>query len=108
MSIGNEGNRNEEVGIRILTLNDCDYCNWLKSELGAEGIAYVDIDADEHDDFSTAIEQKFKTNTYPIVFIDLGPSIVTIVGETELETSNTLRTFDTIPQLVGIIKQYIK
>ena len=108
MSIGIEGKGNEEVGIRILTLSDCDYCKWLKSELDEEGIAYVDIDAIEHNDFSTAIEQKFKTEVYPIVFIDLGPSIVTIVGETDLETSTTLRTFDTIPHLIGIIKQYIK
>ena len=33
---------------------------------------------------------------------------VTIVSETSLETSKTLRTFDTIPHLVGIIKSYIK
>ena len=100
--------KKEEVGVRLLTLSDCDYCNWLKSELDEEGIIYTNIDANEYDDFSTAIEQKFKTDTYPIVFIDLGLTVITIVGETSLETSNTLRTFDTIPQLVGIIKQYIK
>ena len=99
---------NGEVGVRVLTLSDCDYCNWLKSELDEEGIIYTNINANEYDDFSTAIEQKFKTDTYPIVFIDLGLTVITIVGETSLETSNTLRTFDTIPQLVGIIKQYIK
>ena len=100
--------KKEEVGVRLLTLSDCDYCNWLKSELDEEGIIYTNIDANEYDDFSTVIEQKFKTDTYPIVFIDLGLTVITIVGETSLETSNTLRTFDTIPQLVGIIKQYIK
>ena len=100
--------KKEEVGVRLLTLSDCDYCNWLKSELDEEGIIYTNINANEYDDFSTAIEQKIKTDTYPIVFIDLGLTVITIVGETSLETSNTLRTFDTIPQLVGIIKQYIK
>lgn len=100
--------KKEEVGVRLLTLSDCDYCNWLKSELDEEGIIYTNINANEYDDFSTAIEQKFKTDTYPLVFIDLGLTVITIVGETSLETSNTLRTFDTIPQLVGIIKQYIK
>ena len=89
--------KKEEVGVRLLTLSDCDYCNWLKSELDEEGIIYTNIDANEYDDFSTAIEQKFKTDTYPIVFIDLGLTVITIVGETSLETSNTLRTFDTIP-----------
>ena len=96
-----------EVGIRLLTLSDCDYCKWLKSELDAEGIAYDNIDADKFSDFADQVEQKFKTDTYPIVFIDLRPKVITIIPETELETSDTLLTFDTIPQLVGIIKKYI-
>ena len=100
--------KKEEVEVRLLTLSDCDYCSWLKSELDGQGITYTEIDAEEYDDFSTAIEQKFKTDTYPIVFIELNSTAITIVGETELETSDTLRTFDTIPHLVGIIKQYIK
>ena len=97
----------EKVGVRLLTLSDCAYCNWLKSELDAEGIAYDNIDADKFSDFADQVEQKFKTDTYPIVFIDLGPKVITIIPETELETSDTLLTFDTIPQLVGIIKKYI-
>jgi glutaredoxin len=97
-----------EVGVRLLTLSDCDYCMWLKSELNSCGIAYDNIDADQFSDFANAVENKFKTETYPIVFIDLGPTVVTIVSETNLETSETLRTFDTIPELIGIIKSYIK
>jgi len=99
-------NKNE-VGIRLLTLSDCDYCTWLKSELDAEGITYDNIDANQFSDFSSAVENKFKTDSYPIVFIDLGFNLVTIVPETELETSDTLRTFGSIPELIGIIKQYI-
>jgi len=96
-----------EVGIRLLTLGDCDYCTWLKSELDAEGIAYDNIDAHQFSDFANKIEEKFKTEAYPIVLIDLGVKIITIVPETELENSDTLLTFDTIPQLVNIIKRYI-
>ena len=99
---------NGEVGVRILTLSDCDYCSWLKSELDSQGISYADIDADKFSEFSESIEEKFKTISYPIVFIELGPKVVTIVPETDLDTSETLRTFDTIPELVGIIKSYIK
>ena len=98
----------EEVGIRIVTLGDCDYCIWLKNELDGCGIIYINIDANQFPDFADSIEKKFKTETYPIVFIDLGASIITIVPETSLDTSDTLHTFDTIPQLVGIIKSYIK
>lgn len=100
-------NEKEKVGVRLLTLSDCDYCMWLKSELDGCGITYVNIDANEFSDFADEVENKFKVDTYPIVFIDLGVKIITIVPETSLETSDTLRTFDTIPQLVGIIKQYI-
>ena len=105
--MSNDG-MNGEVGVRIVTLSDCDYCRWLKSELDANEISYTNIDAELFSDFSDAIEDRLKTDTYPMVFIDLGPNVIALVGETSLETNETLRTFDTIPHLVGIIKSYIK
>ena len=99
---------NGEVGVRILTLSDCSYCKWLKSELDAAGISYVNIDADIFSDFADSLENKFGTEHYPMVFIDLGPKVIAILPETNLEISDTLRTFDTIPELIGIIKSYIK
>lgn len=104
MSNKGEGAR---VGVRLLTLSDCDYCMWLKSELDGCGIAYTNIDANQFSDFADQIESKFKTDSYPIVFIDLGSKVITIVPETELETSDTLHTFNTIPELVNTIKNYI-
>lgn len=100
-------NDKREVGVRLLTLSDCDYCTWLKSELDGCGIAYTNIDVDQFSDFADQIEDKFKTESYPIVFIDLGTTVVTIIPETKLDTSDTLRTFDNIPELVNIIKEYI-
>jgi glutaredoxin len=105
--MSNDGMK-EEVEVRILTLSDCDYCSWLKSELDSCGINYTNIDAELFSDFADEIEEKFKTEFYPIVFIESGPKIITIVSETDLDTSETLRTFDTIPHLVGMIKSYIK
>jgi glutaredoxin len=99
---------NGEVGVRVLTLSDCDYCIWLKSELDSCGIAYVDIDANKFDDFSDKVEQEYKTNRYPIVFIETKHDTIIILGETELATTDKLRTFDTIPELVSMIKKYIK
>jgi len=99
---------NGEVGVRVLTLSECDYCIWLKSELDGYGIAYVDIDANKFDEFSTSVEKEYKTETYPIVFIETKQDTIIIVGETELATTDKLRTFDTIPELVSIIKKYIK
>jgi glutaredoxin len=96
-----------EVGIRLLTLGDCDYCEWLKSELDGCGLTYENIDAYKFPEFADKIEDKFKTKSYPIVFIDLGVKVITIVSETELETSDKLLTFDTIPDLINIIKRYI-
>lgn len=105
--MSNDG-MNGEVGVRIVTLSDCDYCMWLKDELDGCGINYINIDARAFNDFSDEIEDRLKTKTYPMVFIDLGPNVIALVGETSLETNETLRTFDTIPHLVGIIKSYIK
>jgi hypothetical protein len=42
------------------------------------------------------------------VFIETGKDTIVIVGETELDTTDKLRTFDTIPHLVNIIKKYIQ
>lgn len=99
---------NGEVGVRLLTLSDCDYCMWLKSELDSCGITYVDIDAYQHSTFADEVENRFKTKYYPMVFVEAGDEVITIVSETELEDSKNLRTYDTIPNLVEIIKTYIK
>ena len=96
-----------EVGIRIMTLSWCDICTWLKSELDGCGIAYTNIDAEQFSDFADKVEDKFQTEAYPIVFIETKDKVITIVPETKLETSDILLTFDTIPQLVGIIKKHI-
>ena len=105
--MSNDG-MNGEVGVRIVTLSDCDYCKWLKSELDAAGISYVNIDADIFSDFADEIEEKYHSIHYPMVFLEVGPKVIAIVSETDLETSETLYTFITIPELVGIIKSYIK
>ena len=99
---------NGEVGVRVVTLSWCDICQWLKSELKAAGINYVDIDAEQFTDFADKLEAKYKTDTYPMVIIEKGNNIVTILSSTSLDTTDTLRTFDTVPQLVEMIKQYIK
>jgi glutaredoxin len=105
--MSNDG-MNGEVGVRIVTLSDCDYCIWLKSELDGCGINYTNIDAEMFKDFVDTLMDKLKTNEFPLVIIDLGSKIISVVGTTELETSETLRTFESIPHLVGIIKSYIK
>jgi len=106
-TIGNEG-MSKEGKVRLLTLEWCDTCMWLKSELDAAGISYADINAEHFSDFSDEVEDKFKTSTYPIIFLDLDDKVITIVAETDLATTDTLRTFDTVPQLVSMIKQIIK
>ena len=97
-----------EVGIRIMTLSWCDICTWLKSELDGYGIAYTNIDAEQFSDFADKVEEKFKTEAYPIVFIEYGDKVITVVSETSLDTSDELLTFDNVPHLVGIIKTYLK
>lgn len=93
--------------IRILTLEYCDACNWLKSELGSEKIEYVNIDAEQNSEFADSIEEKFKTKHYPIIFLESDKNVITILPETELEPSPTLITFTTIPQAINLIKKHI-
>lgn len=100
--------KSEEVGIRLLTLSGCRYCEWLMNDLNNNNIPYVNIDAEEWSNISDKIEEEYKTSSYPIVLIEKQDKLIVIVSETDLETSETLRTFDTIPHLVGIIKSYIK
>ena len=100
--------KSEEVGIRLLTLSGCRYCEWLMNDLNNNNIPYVNIDAEEWSNISDKIEEEYKTSSYPIVLIEKQDKLIVIVSETDLETSETLRTFDTIPNLVGIIKSYIK
>lgn len=105
--IRNEG-MNGEIGVRLLTLEWCDTCQWLKSELKTAGISYIDIDAEKFSDFTDKVEEKYKTSTYPIVLLDLGEKLIVFLSETDLDTTDEIRTFDTVPQLVGMIKSYIK
>jgi glutaredoxin len=99
---------NRDIGVRLLTLSDCGACMWLKSELDEAGIAYVTIDYDTFKQFGDEVMDKFHTEMFPMVFIDLGPNVITVVGKTDLELSTTLRIFNSIPELAGIIKSYIK
>jgi glutaredoxin len=93
--------------IRILTLSYCDVCKWLKSELSKEGLEYKEIDVEMFDSFASDIEKKFKTEHYPIIFLENDQNIITILPATELEPSPILHTFDTIPQAIQLIKQHI-
>jgi glutaredoxin len=93
--------------IRVLTLSYCDMCNWLKREIESEGLKFTNIDAEQHDSFAEDIEKRFKTESYPIIFLEGKQDVITILSETDLEPSPVLHTFETIPQAIGLIKKYI-
>lgn len=93
--------------IRILTLEYCDACMWLKSELEREKIEYVNIDANSNIDFANDIEKKFQTEFYPIIFMEGETDVITILPATKLEPSPTLLTFQTIPEAINLIKSNI-
>jgi|688.fasta_scaffold674499_2 glutaredoxin len=93
--------------IRILTLNYCDACNWLKRELESEGLKFTNIDVEQHDQFASEIEKMFKTEHYPIIFLDGETDVITILSETNLEPSPSLYIFDTIPQAIDLIRKLL-
>lgn len=94
--------------IRILTLEYCDACNWLKSELRNKKIEFVNIDAEQNSEFANDIEKNFKTEHYPIIFLEGEKDVITILPETKLDTSSILHTFITIPEAIELIKKHIK
>jgi glutaredoxin len=100
-------NDKRKVGVRLLTLSGCNHCNLLKNGLDAEGITYTNIDADVYSAFADQVEFKFQTKLYPIVFLEVEENVITLLSETNLELSDEIRTFNSIPELIGIIKSYI-
>ena len=72
-----------------------------------EGLEYKEIDVEMFDSFASDIEKKFKTEHYPIIFLENDQNVITILPATELEPSPILHIFDNVPQAIQLIKKHI-
>tara|TARA_B100000902_G_scaffold376586_1_gene407834 strand:+ start:62 stop:394 length:333 start_codon:yes stop_codon:yes gene_type:complete len=96
-----------EGEITIYTLPYCDYCSLLKGTLDKLKIPYKDIDIDHNPAMGDWLEENLKTESYPIIYFRKKPGeYIYILSETNLETLNGVRIFNTIEEALEILTQY--
>jgi len=101
--IGKKG----EGEITVYSLPYCDYCNLLKGTLDKLEIPYTDVDVDMNVLMGDWLEENLKTESYPIIFFRKLPGeYIYILSETNLESLNGVRIFNTIEEAIEILAQY--
>ena len=101
--IGKKG----EGEITIYSLPYCDYCNLLKGTLDKLEIPYTDVDVDMNVLMGDWLEKNLKTESYPIIYFKKRDGeYIYILSETDLESLNGIRIFNTIDEALEILTQY--
>ena len=101
--IGKKG----EGEITIYSLPYCDYCNLLKDTLDKLEIPYTDVNVDVNVLMGDWLEENLKTESYPIIYFKKRDGeYIYILSETNLETLNGVRIFNTIEEALEILTQY--
>jgi len=96
-----------EGEIKIYSLPYCDYCNLLKGTLDKLEIPYTDINVDQNERMGDWLEDTLKTESYPIIYFKKRDGeYIYILSETNLETLNGVRIFNTIEEALEILTQY--
>lgn len=84
--------------LAILTLEWCDYCKQTKERLDNLNIPYINLDATQHPEIATKLEQYYGCNFYPILILTKPINIIWL-SETFMELSNSIRVFKDIDEL---------
>jgi len=101
--IGKKG----EGEITVYSLPYCDYCNLLKGTLDKLEIPYTDVDVDLNPIMGDWLEDNLKTESFPIIYFKKRDGeYIYILSETNLETLNGVRIFNTIDEALEILLQY--
>lgn len=96
-----------EGEITIYTLPYCDYCSLLKDTLNKLKIPYKDINIDHNPAMGDWLEETLKTESYPIIYFKKRDGeYIYILSDTDLETLNGVRIFNTIEEALEILTQY--
>ena len=99
--------RKGEGEIKIYSLPYCEYCNLLKGTLDKLEIPYTDINVDQNERMGDWLEDTLKTESYPIIYFKKRDGeYIYILSETNLETLNGVRIFNTIEEALEILTQY--
>ena len=101
--IGKKG----EGEITVYSLPYCDYCNLLKGTLDKLEIPYTDVDVDLNPIMGDWLEGNLKTESFPIIYFKKREGeYIYILSETNLESLNGVRIFNTIEEALEILLQY--
>ena len=96
-----------EGEITIYTLPYCDYCSLLKGTLDKLEIPYTDVDIDVNVLMGDWLEENLKTESYPIIYFKKRDGeYIYILSETNLETLNGVRIFNTIEEALEILLEF--
>ena len=96
-----------EGEITVYSLPYCQYCNLLKDTLDKLEIPYTDVNVDTNVLMGDWLEDTLKTESYPIIYFKKREGeYIYILSETNLETLNGVRIFNTIDEALEILLQY--
>ena len=96
-----------EGEITVYSLPYCQYCNLLKDTLDKLDIPYTDINIDLNPLIGDHLEDTLKTESYPIIYFKKREGeYIYILSETNLESLNGVRIFNTIEEAIEILAQY--
>ena len=98
----------EGVGdITLYTLPHCNYCQILKGALDKLEVPYTDIDVELNELMGDWLEENLKTESYPIIYYKRTPGeYIYILSQTDLETLNGVRIFNTIEEALEILLEF--
>ena len=99
--------KKREGEITVYSLPYCQYCNLLKGTLDKLEIPYTDVDVDLNPIMGDWLEDNLKTESFPIIYFKKRDGeYIYILSETNLETLNGVRIFNTIDEALEILLQY--
>jgi len=93
--------------ITLYTLSYCKHCQILKGALDNLEVPYTDVDVDVNPLMGDWLEENLKTESFPIIYFKKREGeYIYILSETNLETLNGVRIFNTIDEALEILLQY--
>jgi glutaredoxin len=106
--MGKKEKERKGVGeITIYTLSYCQHCQTLKGALDNLKVPYTDVDIDVNPLMGDWLEDNLKTESFPIIYFKKREGeYIYILSETNLETLNGVRIFNTIDEALEILLQY--
>jgi len=87
----------------IYGIENCGYCTELKEGLKKINIPFIYINISNNEELGDKIEEIYKCPVYPIISLKY-PQQITWLSGTSLLRSPSIRTFDTIKELITNIK----